>query len=85
MVSCQTKSLLEAQKLYGGVAQKIQCMNGKQQLVIAIEEMAVLFAPDRKLIRRIRLRLYDLISQRSGIQRRMASGLREMLRLAVRQ
>ena len=85
MGSRQTKSLLEAQKLHGGVAQKIQCMNGKQQLVIAIEEMAVLFAPDRKLIRRIRLRLYDLISQRSGIQRRMESGLREMLRLAVRQ
>jgi hypothetical protein len=71
MVSRQTKSLPVAQKEYGGVAQKIQHMNGMQQLVIAIEETVVLFAPDKKLIRLIRLRLCAQTSQRSGIQRRM--------------
>ena len=71
MGSRLTKSLPVAQKEYGGVAQKTQHMNGMQQLVIAIEETVVLFAPDKKLIRLIRLRLCVQTSQRSGIQRKM--------------
>ena len=71
MGSRLTKSLPVAQKEYGGVAQKTQHIYGMQQLVTAIEEMVVLFAPDKKLIRLIRLRLCVQTSQRSGIQRKM--------------
>jgi hypothetical protein len=71
MVSCQAKSLLEAQKEYGGAVQKIQHMNGKRLLATEIEEMVARFAPDKWLTHQIHLKRFVLNSPRSGIRQKM--------------